>query len=76
MSTDNPKVAVRPHGEIEAAISAELFSQFRKERNAFVQGDPANGQMTLIDGKFDLRAIARNLLRRLENRPDRQPNSF
>lgn len=48
-----------PDPQKEAVIAGILYRELRNLRNgALVQGDPTHGERTLIDGTFDLRAIA------------------
>jgi hypothetical protein len=47
------------------AAAALYVAMKRKGRTALVQGDPSLNQRTLIDGTFDLRAVAREVLRSL-----------
>jgi hypothetical protein len=49
----------------ERAAVALYAAMRRRSRGALVQGDPSMGEETLIDGTFDLRMIARDVLRRL-----------
>jgi hypothetical protein len=52
---------------MERQAAAALYAAMkRKGQTALVQGDPSLNQRTLIDGTFDLRAVARDLLRALD----------
>ena len=46
------------------ALAAGIYRELRQTEGALVQGEPGDGDLTLIDGNFDLEQIAQRILNR------------
>lgn len=46
----------------EIEMASAIYRMLKQRRGALVQGVPEDGETTLVDGRFDLREVARSVL--------------
>ena len=46
----------------EIELASAIYRTLKQGRGALVQGLPEDGETTLVDGRFDLREVARSVL--------------
>ncbi len=59
----------RAYSRKELRVSRAIYRAMKRSRGALVEGAPTEGQRTLIDGTFDLRAIAVKVLAEIDKTP-------
>jgi hypothetical protein len=56
----------------EVGWASAMYRALKQLKGPLVQGLPSDGEVTLVDGRFDLREVARAILAETDSRIPRQ----